>query len=169
MENPYISFKREQFSLKREEVVMYFNNIKTLDISSMICDTDNILAHIDGARIETLYDHSELSLLYFKKIISNKNLDIVFKKIENYILRDFSKEGIEIYKEMILNVIYLHDIGKISCVFQSKKMNNNRYNKYKGNKFNYSNHSMLSSILYIDQYFDRIKKHSTIEIGRAHV
>ena len=68
MENPYISFKREQFSLKREEVVMYFNNIKTLDISSMICDTDNILAHIDGARIETLYDHSELSLLYFFKI-----------------------------------------------------------------------------------------------------
>lgn len=141
---------------------MYFENVNKTDISTIVKDIDNVFAHINEGQSETLFEHVELSISYFNKLVKDKNLDPIFKKIQNGIIKGFSKEGIKIYKEMILNTIYLHDIGKINCTFQSKKMENKRFANYKGNTFNYSNHSMLSSIIYIDQYFAKIKTHNIV-------
>ena len=41
---------------------------------------------------------------------------------QNYLFNEECEEGINIFKEMIFNIIYMHDIGKINCCFQYKKM-----------------------------------------------
>lgn len=58
---------------------------------------------------------------------------------------------------MLLNTIYLHDIGKINSNFQYYKMNNKYFAKKKDINFNNSNHSMLSAVIYINYYFDKIR------------
>lgn len=140
---------------------MYFKDIKNVEVSNIIKNSDDILAHIDRGRKETLFEHSNLAMFYFNKAIEDKNLDSVFNRLEKSVINKFSDKGIEIYKEMIINIIYLHDIGKINSTFQSKKMGNKKFDKYESNKFNYSNHSMLSSIIYINHFFGKIKKHDS--------
>lgn len=139
---------------------MYFEATKTIKISKMINNSEDILAHIDGNRIEKLSEHMNLTINYLYKLIINKNLDTIFKKIEGYLIPNFSVNGVSLYKEILLNTIYLHDMGKINCGFQTKKMNNILFRYYEGNKFNYSNHSMLSAIIYINHYFIKIKEHN---------
>lgn len=142
---------------------MYFKDIKNVEFSKIIKNPEDILAHIDKDRDreETLFEHSSLAMFYFNKAIEDKNLDSVFSRLEKNMINKFSDRGIELYKEMIVNIIYLHDIGKINPTFQSKKMGNKIFNKYEANKFNYSNHSMLSSIIYINNFFNKIKKHDS--------
>ena len=140
---------------------MYFKDIKNVEVSKIIKNSDDILAHIDRGREETLFEHSNLAMFYFNKAIEDKNLDSVFNRLEKNMINKFSDKGIEIYKEMIINIIYLHDIGKINSTFQSKKMGNKKFDKYESNKFNYSNHSMLSSIIYINHFFGKIEKHDS--------
>ena len=70
------------------------------------------------------------------------------------ILNNASKECIELFKELISNSIYMHDMGKINSDFQFIKMKNK---KFKDTPQVYSKHSMLSSIMYFDYYFDKIR------------
>lgn len=142
---------------------MYFKNIEKVDLTSLVNDISLIYAHVNEGKSETLLEHIELAISYFNRIISEKNLCKTFQTIEDSIIKDFSEEGIKIYREMILNTIYLHDIGKINCTFQFNRMGNKKFTRNKGNRFNYSNHSMLSSILYIDQYFNKIRQHGIAE------
>lgn len=142
---------------------MYFKDIYTIDLSKIIKKPDSIWAHIDNKGVETLYEHCELVKLYFTRLIKQKKLDNVFNKIEKLQTEGLSDSGRRLYKEMLLNIIYLHDIGKINSIFQSKKMNNVLLNNKKANRLNYSNHSMLSSIIYINHYFKIIKDYGEEE------
>ncbi len=139
---------------------MYFKNIETIGLTNLIENPDNIWAHIEGERVETLFEHVELAISYFSKLVKEKNLDPILIKLEDSQVHGFSEAGVTIYKEMMINIIYLHDIGKINCTFQSQKMKNKFFDKNAANRLNYSNHSMLSSIIYINHYFNRIKGHS---------
>ncbi|WP_454053631.1 CRISPR-associated helicase Cas3' [Clostridium sp. Marseille-Q7071] len=139
---------------------MYFDNIEKFPIDKFIKDDLNIYAHKskDNSRFETLKEHLELSEKYLYKITKAKNLDNVLLNFQNYLFNEECEEGINIFKEMMFDVIYMHDIGKINCCFQYKKMGNEFFKNYDGINFNYSNHSMLSSLIYINYYFKRIKE-----------
>lgn len=116
-----------------------------------------ILAHIKNEKQEFLKDHTDLTLSYFIKIVNKKNLEDIFKKIEGEFLNDFSDEAKTIFREMIINTVALHDIGKINPYFQKVKLKNDL--KIRGiGKTKNSRHSMLSSIIYIDNFFAKIKK-----------
>ncbi|GAA0123528.1 MAG: CRISPR-associated helicase Cas3' [Clostridium argentinense] len=139
---------------------MYFDDIEKFPIEKFIKDNLNMYAHKseDNSRFETLKEHLELSEEYLYKIIKAKNLDNALLNFQNYLFNEECEEGINIFKEMIFNIIYMHDIGKINCCFQYKKMGNKFFENYDGINFNYSNHSMLSSLIYINYYFKRIKE-----------
>ena len=93
-------------------------------IEKYVKDKNKILAHIsDIKNPETLLEHSDLVIKYFKKIYEDKNLEIIFDKFsdkffgENKIIKKF-------WNEMIVNTIYMHDIGKLNINFQIDKMKN---------------------------------------------
>ncbi|MDD2382723.1 MAG: CRISPR-associated helicase Cas3' [Sulfurospirillaceae bacterium] len=101
---------------------------------------------------ETLISHSNLTLEYFHKIVAHKNLHLL---IDN-LLQKIDSENFDLLKEMFINTIFLHDIGKTNIYFQAKKMNNEHFKDYK-NKTNSSEHSSFSSKMFIDHYMIKIK------------
>lgn len=142
---------------------MYFDGVEKFKLEDFIVNRDKIYAHIfedkKEFRKETLKEHIELSLKYLKKIVEIKRLDNVFINFENALIRGFSDEGRILYREMLMNTIYMHDLGKINCNFQYNRMKNIAFKDYEGLEFNNSNHSMLSSLIYLNYYFTKIKKH----------
>lgn len=105
-------FERELYPLEK-----YFEN------------SEKIYAHIEeNKNPEILKDHLNLVVKYAKKIYEDKNLENVFENFENIFLKD-ATELKEIWEEMILNIFYMHDIGKTNINFQIEKMKNNYFKK----------------------------------------
>ncbi|WP_042274348.1 CRISPR-associated helicase/endonuclease Cas3 [Faecalimicrobium dakarense] len=134
---------------------MYFKNIRLFDIDKNVSENQYIYAHMrNDIEKETLKEHVDLVYKYFIKLCDTKDINSVFERFQDKILNNSSKECIEIFKELISNAIYMHDVGKINSDFQYIKMKNN---KFKDTSQIYSKHSMLSSIMYFDYYFDKIR------------
>lgn len=125
-------------------------------IEKYVKDENKVLAHIsDIKNPETLLEHSDLVIKYFKKIYENKNLKIVFDKFsdkffgENEITKKF-------WNEMIVNTIYMHDIGKLNINFQIDKMKNKIFDRK--HLYQSKRHSNLSARIYIDYFSNKIFK-----------
>ena len=138
---------------------MYFQNCKQININSLINNKYTYLAHIneDNSRKETLEEHINLCQKYFYKIVKDKKLYISIMNIEQHFIKE-NEVLRNLFREMIVNLILLHDIGKINPLFQQKKMKNQiikNMNKYIpiGSK-----HSLLSSLIYLDYYGKVINK-----------
>jgi len=123
--------------------------VKTIPLSEFDID-ETYLAHTPK---ETLIEHSNLTLEYLHKILRSKNLEIIldnlFEKIDN--------ENLQLLKEIFVNAIYLHDIGKTNPCFQAKKMGNEYFKKYQQDT-NSSDHSALSSDMFVTYYLKIIEK-----------
>jgi len=132
---------------------MYFDNIRLFNIKEEVNSLDVIYAHFNDQNNEKLVDHMDLTYQYFLTICKEKNLDNVFKNIEGKLLTGLSENGKNFWKELLCNTIYMHDIGKINCNFQTRKMKNK---KYKDIRDFDSKHSMLSACIYFDYYFKKI-------------
>lgn len=139
---------------------MCFQNIELFKLKEEINNLNNIYAHlkeVDGEIVhrETLKEHMELSMYYFKKICKEKNLESVFLNFEKSFLKGYSKESITLWRELIYNIIYTHDLGKSNPNFQVKKMKNNYFNLSKSTN---SNHSLISACIYYNYYFNKVFK-----------
>lgn len=136
----------------------YFKDINVVNLDGLIIGSENIYAHkkdkpnnIINIEYETLKEHSVLTLEYFERLCVEKNLHIVFQNIERAIVPD---KYVALWKELMINAIYLHDIGKINLGFQDKKMKNTvdgEYDKYE------SEHSSISSIVYMSIFLNKLK------------
>ncbi len=104
---------------------------------------EKYLAHTPN---ESLIAHLNLTLEYLNKVLKVKNLDGL---IDNLIYQIDNKNYLLI-KEMFINAIFLHDLGKKNPCFQSKKMNNPLFKEYKdcGN----SKHSHIGALEFIEYY-----------------
>jgi len=132
---------------------MYFDNIKLFNIKEEVGNLDNIYAHMKDEHKEKLVDHMDLAYKYFLNICNEKNLDNVFNNLEQKLLIGLNEETKIFWKELLCNTIYMHDIGKINCNFQTRKMKNE---KYKDIATFDSKHSMLSACIYFDYYFKKV-------------
>ena len=134
---------------------MYFDGVKAINIEEMINKNYKIYAHINEKENEPLKNHIDLCLKYFYMAVDEKHLDKAFGKIENILCNNMPPDAISLFREMLINTIVLHDIGKINAYFQKCKLNNNL--NIKGiEKNKYSDHSLLSSIIYINEYYNKI-------------
>lgn len=136
---------------------MYFNKERVLDVNQLVNKKYNIYAHKKEAIYEKLEEHINLSLKYFHIIFEKKNLENIFIKFEDEVCKEISKKGISIFREMIINTIALHDMGKVNPYFQKDRLGNDIGIK-ESEKFKNSHHSIISSIVYIQYYFNIIKK-----------
>lgn len=137
----------------------YLNEEKIVDINKVINLDYKFFAHKkkrDNKIIyENLLDHIELANKYFLNICNEKNIGEIFKRFEDRYLEELSEEGKCIFRELLINIVNFHDIGKINPRFQLDKMDNKLFN-YDEFKSVGSKHSIISAVIYIDYFWNRM-------------
>ena len=128
--------------------------IKTTPLSEFGID-DSILAHSPS---ETLQEHSDLTLKYCEKILTSKELETL---IDSLIIK-VDEVHHELIKEMFFDAIYLHDLGKTNPNFQAKKMQNPKFKAFFDSTQS-SDHSFLSSNMYIEHYQKKFQEFTRVE------
>ena len=138
---------------------MTIKNINIYNIEENFNDLDKMYAHFKenekGKKIhnETLKEHLDLTLEYFYKIIEDKNLENVIENFQEELIKGYSNIAKDLFKEFLINAIYMHDVGKSNPNFQYYKMKN-KYFQILDNKN--SEHSLFSSIIYFNSYCGKI-------------
>lgn len=139
---------------------MYFKDVKELDIANEVNNLDKLYAHLKEANgvvvhRELLENHMDLSMKYFNKLYNAKNLENVFRNFQDSFFNHCSVEAIELWKELIYNTIYSHDLGKSNPNFQSKQMRNSYFQMTESRN---TKHSLISSCIYFNHYFEKVMK-----------
>ncbi len=134
----------------------YFDLISLVNISSLVNENMTFYAHLNDDRKEYLQEHIDLVNMYFIKIVDAKMIEKVFKDYEEENFRDISEEGKKFFRKLVLNICNFHDIGKINPKFQYRRMNN-KLDILDGFPEFTSEHSIVSSVLYIDYFIDELK------------
>lgn len=143
----------------------YFSGFDKFIFNQNINYNDKILAHIEDEnknetlinnkkREETLEEHSKLCVKYLEILTSKKNLHSVFENLYNIFFEKKSDSKVMFFKSMLYHMILLHDIGKINVNFQVDKMKNDYFRKYTSLNCNNTNHSMLSAMIYLNEFFE---------------
>ncbi|MGX9757531.1 CRISPR-associated helicase Cas3' [Clostridioides difficile] len=129
-------------------------------------ENENILLHLDRTRSIFFQIDNKYNILN-KLRKTYTNLKFQLNKSDFYL----SKEAINLIESMFIYSVYLHDIGKINPKYQSEKMKNNfdfLSEEEKSilclNKIVNSNHSYLSSIIYIDLMQEKIEELKNISV-----
>jgi len=119
-------------------------------IGSIITDAKIYFAHTHGTKsIETLVEHIDLVLKYFRKIVSNQGIDKTIDKL-CFSVASGDYELANFIKLLFIGAVAYHDLGKINPNFQVEKMKNWEFEKLRLSIG--SQHSVLSSFLYL-HYF----------------
>lgn len=143
---------------------MYLKFLDYIDVDDLTKENYKVFAHKDNENIkekETLKIHIELCKKYFKRIYEDKELEKIFFNFENIFLKNPLEEEKELFRKMLLGIISLHDIGKINPNFQKEKMDNDL--KIDMGLISDTNHSIYSSIIYIDYFLEEI-----LNLGKAY-
>ncbi len=121
----------------------------------LIKNKEQVYAHTSETKPkETLEQHLDLTMYYFEKIYNEKNL----ASIEDNFIKQFNNPLM--FKELLRSAIYLHDIGKVNVDFQILKMDNKQFGK---NTMGKGEHSLLSSVIYLDYYYKEIFKNKDVD------
>lgn len=135
---------------------MYFDEKYSINLDDLLSEKYIFYAHLNSNKKEKLKEHTELCKKYFNKLISSKRLDKIFFKFEEVYLKNVTEKGRVLFRELLVNTIVLHDIGKINPFFQIRKMENDRVEYSEEFCIIDSQHSIISSVLYIDYFMDRV-------------
>jgi len=134
--------------------------------SDLLENLDNTyLAHISETnKDETLKEHTDLVKTYALSIIEKHKLDNIVDYITNEIIRNFSNKAHlgNLVKELFINTIVYHDLGKINPNFQVKRMNNSNFKENRNLKIKHY-HSFLGTFILQNYYYDKIIKETEIE------
>lgn len=129
-----------------------------INIKEQINNLEKIYAHTkEEKRTETLEEHLKTTLKYYQKIEEKKDIDKHIKSLirEVFNFERITEEEKEYIYKLFINAIYLHDLGKINPKFQKDKMKNERYKKIETCT---SEHSLISSLIYIDIFSQDINE-----------
>lgn len=99
--------------------------------------------------------HIELCIKYLKKIIDQKQIDIIIDHLmtENGFYSEIDQD---LFMELFINTIVFHDIGKINPKFQLDKMKNDLLKNIESERNYQSKHSLLSAYIYITYYTQKM-------------
>lgn len=140
----------------------YFENIKYEDFFQYINKEYTYYAHrkMENSQEikELLMEHINLSDKYFLEILDAKDLESIFINIENECLNGFSIEAVELFRKALLNTVHFHDLGKFLVKFQKLKMENENIEDIQEIEDLGSNHSIVSAILYLDNFIEALEK-----------
>ena len=120
---------------------------------------------------ETLEEHTNRCKYYFERIFYQKELDCVVRRFSEALEFKNKKAVYRWMIKLLWQMIIFHDIGKCNPNFQRKKMKNNDDSIPESLKgLSGTEHSFLSSILYLDYFFDLLEKEEAFDklLSRIH-
>lgn len=137
---------------------MYFDKTICVNINELLSTKHKFYAHLKNnkAEKETLEEHTDLCINYFYKIVKDKNLEKIFLNFEESFFESISDEGKELFKQLLVNIISFHDVGKINPIFQKDKMNNLLGENIESFSCIKSEHSILSAVIYLDCFVNEV-------------
>lgn len=127
-----------------------------ISLSEILTGEYPIFAHIKSNEKELLEDHIKKCKFYFTHIYNEKQIDKVVRCICKKMDFHDINYGFNFLQKMLFQTIVFHDFGKINPNFQKKKMKNKQSpESYDG--LSGSDHSFLSSLIYIDYFWNEIE------------
>lgn len=137
-----------------EEKILCFIELKTV-----LANEYPIYAHKKDSKKELLEEHIERCEYYFRKIYDQKNLGAAVHRFGR-MLNFHDSEFIDTFlQDLLFQMIVFHDLGKCNPLFQKRKMQNPDIPDDCETACG-TEHSLLSSILYIDYFWDKIEEYS---------
>jgi len=142
-------FRSSEQIIKENELL--FNNLKKI-----------YWAHIDGVekKTESLFQHSRLVADYALKLIHTNGLEPVIDNTIDFLVDSISLESPEsakaYIKEIFINSIFFHDLGKVNPNFQALRMKNPDFRFQKRKIEHY--HSFPGAYIFCTYYFDKIDR-----------
>ncbi len=139
---------------------------KPIQIQSLLNSKYVFYAHTKAEKNLTLSDNEKLEehtcrcARHFNNIVKEKGLEKIFSNFEKRWLHDCNNEQLELFRDMIINTITFHDIGKINPLYQKDKMKNPQFAKKRGNIDFGSKHSLISAIFYLEYFLPKSKNFS---------
>lgn len=103
---------------------------------------------------ETLQEHINRCIQHFMSIVKAKKMEDIFRNFVEQWFPD-NEQYSKFFEMIIINTIVFHDLGKINPLFQKEKMKNSLFLKEKGNLIFGSDHSIISSILYLEYFLSK--------------
>lgn len=138
-------------------------------LNVMIKNVEKYYAHTkkndqtNATEVELLTEHVERTVKYFRKISEQKDIYGFIERFENRIFGKISEPAKRFFGEMLQGVPVFHDIGKINVKFQRHLMENPQFSKEDAlSKKVGSQHSMLSSVIYLDYFLAKLRE-QTVE------
>ena len=124
-------------------------------LDQYIKEVDKLLAHTSerGVEPETLEQHLDKTIQYLHKIYEEKSLAVVREKL--YKALGISEAYGDFFDEMVVNLFYMHDVGKCNVNFQLARVDNHHFKGIVGSQ---TCHALLSAALYIEYFLNRIKQ-----------
>lgn len=133
-------------------------------IKTLITNLEYYDAHIqqdeNGTIIkrESLLEHTELSLRYFRQIWEEKCVGDMLNRFCSQIWNGMTKEAKVFLEEMIWGIPVFHDLGKINPDFQRLKLMNDRITEKSVFTCVASRHSIISSVLYMEYFLGNLQE-----------
>lgn len=137
---------------------MYFDQIPLFDFTEHFNTAAPYHAHLrkdvhGNIESELLEEHMNLTMSYLEKLCEEKNLSPIFQHFETQLVDDLSDSAKSLWRELLYNAIYMHDLGKTNPNFQRQKMKNYAHQVVgEGN----ANHSYFSALIYMDYYLNKV-------------
>lgn len=133
---------------------MFFSFENHFDFNININQKFEYYAHTsDVYTKERLEEHLDRSLAYFERLFKAKNLSNVFTLFETMFFKNAPDEVKNLWEQMVIDVVYGHDLGKINPNFQKKQMSNDAF--YNASLDNCT-HSRFSAQIYFHYYFGKV-------------
>lgn len=134
---------------------------KIYNLENILPESNKYYAHWkkNPLKYELLSEHLDLTLRYFMKLVEANNLEILidFQICQFVEAQELSDKKVAVFiKEIFIDTIYFHDFGKINENFQKEKMQRNEFLSVENGIS--SQHSILSSHLFLYYFFSRIYK-----------
>lgn len=112
----------------------------------------------DDADKETLKEHLNRCQKYFELLETEKGLSNVIERFALQLIPNATSEILGFIYKMFCQVIIFHDFGKINPAFQKQKMKNLQAPVKVLDGLSGADHSLFSSILYLDYFLEQIEK-----------
>lgn len=129
-----------------------------VSLEKIITNVNQCYGHIDENHQERIDEHIQLCTKYLKEIFRLKKLDLTLISFTASLGEELTDKGKEMFNELFFNTIIFHDTGKINPFFQSEKMDNPVMNYLNPPKNLESDHSKLSSYIYLGYYLNKLEE-----------
>lgn len=132
---------------------------KVIKTDSKILGETKILAHIsDKRKSETLEEHTNCCVKYFKRLMEDRKLEAVIDNFVNTFFGDNEREQKLLFTKMLSNIVVFHDFGKINPFYQKNILKNKKFPQCNIECHCANTHSILSSIIYFDYFLNEVNQ-----------